>query len=281
MKPEVKLTILIYYLLVAGGLAAVFCFIFFNHRPTTLELCFLDVGQGDAVLIRTPGNNNILIDGGPDNAVLYRLGRHLPFYERQLDLLILTHNHTDHLVGLVEILKRYRVNRILLPAGPCLTAECRAWQETIREKNISWQVADHPGRLALDATVFFDIYWPQENITEKNYNNYSIAGRLVFDQTAVILMGDLEKEEELVKSGVNLRADLIKIGHHGSNNANSPEFLAAVSARQAVISVGRDNQYKLPQARTLEILDRLGTKYYRTDRQGEVCFTGNGRSLEL
>ena len=277
-----KKIIRVFYGGLAAGLVFLAGFLFFSLPSGRLELHFLNVGQGDALLIQTPEGYNILVDGGPDNAVLYELGKYLPFYNRQIDLMVLTHPHADHLAGLVEILKRHQVNKILTTGVFYGSAEYEKWLALIKEKNIPVEIANHQGIMPLGGQVHFFILFPEislENKKIKNVNNASIVGKLIYGKSSALLSGDFEDEEELVGK-VDLTAQILKAGHHGSDNANSRKFLAAVGPKYAVISVG-ENKYGHPNQKTVENFEALGAKILRTDQPGDINFVSDGQKFSL
>src|SRR3989339_589356 len=221
-------------------------------RDSQLKVYFFDVGQGDAVLIRTPSRQNVIIDGGPDNVLAAKLGQALPFYDRTVDLMILTHPHDDHLVGLIQVLEKYQVKQILYTGALQPTDNYLKWLQVIKDKGL-------------------------------NLNNSSIVSRLAYGQISFLFMGDLEQageEEILGLSGVSLNSQVIKIGHHGSETSSGEEFLRAVSPDYAVISVGRDNKFGHPSRRIIKRLQRLGTEILRTDELGDVVFVTGGTDLD-
>jgi competence protein ComEC len=238
-----------------------------------LEVYFLDVGQGDAILIRTSQNQNILIDGGPDESVLEKIGRLLPYTDRHIDLMILTHPHADHLIGLIAVLKRYEVNQVLYTGAHYQDASYRYFQEIISQKAKKRILAQSPFTFDLGDNCELNILFPLTNISGENFkniNNSSIVSELNCADHKILLMGDAEKEveKELLENYSDLQAEVLKLGHHGSKTASYLEFLERVAPKLAVILVGRDNKYNLPSPETLENLQTLDLKVIRTDQDG-------------
>lgn len=265
-------------------LAAVNIFIWRSVLATgtnTLHVHFFDVGQGDAIYIRTPAKQDILIDGGPDNSVLAKLGEAMPFYDRKIELMILTHPHADHLDGLIDVLQRYEIEQVLYSGIDYQSASYDQWQKLIAEKNIPIKIAQAGQTVWLEPAKI-DILFPDSNMkdqTIKNLNNSSVVGRLKFGQHSFMLTGDAEQEVE--KSLLDqfpsdmLKSNVFKAGHHGSKTSNTAGFVKAVDPEAAVISVGEDNKYKHPAQSTLQTFTDLDAKVYRTDQDGDVeCETG-------
>lgn len=281
MRPQVKMTILIFYIFLIAVVLAVVILIVQTLKIKKMEIIFLDVNQGDAILIKTPDQRKILIDGGPDNSVLYQMGKFLPFYDRKIDLIILSHPDADHLTGLIEVLKRYQVLKVLMPAVDCQTAECQAWQNVLFNNHIKIEYANHRGSFWLGNQVALEIIKPDLASPEKTVNNNSIVARLIFANTSVLFMGDYEKEESLNQGVSFLLSDIIKISHHGAREANDCNFLTTVNPRYAVISVGQDNKYGHPHSETLDCLNNLKIKTLRTDQLGNIILTTNGQDLSF
>ena len=253
-----------------------------------LKIYFFDIGQGDAALIRTPDHKNILIDGGPDNSVIYKLGKYLPFYDRKIDLVILTHPHADHITGLVEVLKRYKVERVVFTGVSYYSDAYKEFKELQREKNIPFTLALRGRQFIFPLSsgvkndgVKIEILYPFENLWNKVFsgreeeggglNDTSVVNRLDYGKVSFLFTGDagIEVEKQLISYNFNLKSLVLKLGHHGSDTASSYEFLKAVSPRLAVISVGKNN-YGLPRYRILYRLQQLMIPFLRTDEKGDI-----------
>ena len=259
--------------------------VWFTGRDSNLKVYFFDIGQGDGMLIRTPTHQNIVIDGGPDNTFNTKLGQALPFYDRTVDLMILTHPHDDHLVGLIQVLEKYQVKQILYTGALQPTDNYLKWLQVIKDKGLNLKIA-RAGQNFVFGQAELNIIYPVDDLTNQqmeNLNNSSIVSRLAYGQISFLFMGDLEQageEEILGLSGVSLNSQVIKIGHHGSETSSGEEFLRAVSPDYAVISVGRDNKFGHPSRRIIKRLQRLGTEILRTDELGDVVFVTGGTDLD-
>lgn len=246
-----------------------------------LVVYFLDVGQGDATLIRTPDGNDILIDGGRDNTVVTKLGQYLPFYDRDIEVMILTHPDSDHVTGLIEVLRRYRVEKIMMTGVSHNSSVYKKYLAEISDYTIV-EIIDSPRVIDLGGGVQFDIIYPLESFEGRsvdNINNTSITGRLIYGDTSIMMTGDLEIEEELLDLGINLKSDIYKSGHHGAKNANDKEFVLSVDPEVATISVGEDNSFGHPHYRTIKNLEKTGAEIFRTDIQGDLIFYSNGQEF--
>lgn len=257
-------------------------------QPQFLEVNFFDVGQGDAIFIVTPQRHQILIDGGPGPAILEKLAKEMPFYDRSIDLIILTHPEADHLTGLIEVLKNYKVDFILWTAVARDTFQWREWQKLIesqREKGAQLLIA-RPGQKIIASRTVLDILFPLENLEGQIFsdsNDTSIMAKLVFGENSFLFTGDILKSGEgrLIRAGADINSDVLKVAHHGSKTSSADEFIEKVSPEIAVISVGKDNRYGHPHQEILETLDKYGITVLRTDRDGDIKIISNGNNLKI
>lgn len=240
----------------------------------------LDVGQGDAILLEVPSGQVILVDGGPDKKVLRRLGEELPFWERRIDLIVLTHPHEDHLAGLNAVIERYEVGAVMISGPEAKSASYRHLLETVKAKNIPLFVVEHPETLAL-GDLRLDILFPLSSLKGKrlaNLNDSSIVMKATYGQTDILLTGDAETtvEKQLLASGEDLSADILKAGHHGSETSSGEDFLQAVKPQAAIISSGAGNSYGHPSPRILKRYERFHIPVHRTDQDGTVHVVSDG-----
>ncbi|MGB2762614.1 MAG: ComEC/Rec2 family competence protein [Minisyncoccales bacterium] len=250
------------------------------NQNQLLKVSFFDIGQGDSIFIETPERHQILIDGGPGSTILGKLAKEMPFYDRSIDMIILTHPEHDHMAGLIKVLKRYKINYILWTGIIRDTGEFKEWQRLIQEGGAEIKIAQAGQRIKA-GEVYLDIIYPFDNLEgreHKNVNNTSIISRLVFRENSFLFTGDVFKsvERELVDKGAALDSDILKVGHHGSKTSSSQEFIRAVSPEIAVIQCGKDNRYGHPNSETLETLAGLGINILRTDKDGDIKVISNG-----
>ncbi len=246
------------------------------QSPDYAKLYFFDVGQGDAIYLRTIQGNDVLIDGGPGDAVLSKLGKAMPFTDRTIELMILTHPHADHVSGLVEVIRRFKVEKLLVSEVFYNSATAKTFEDLVSRKGIS-VVHPHLGqRVFLDESTVLDIYYPvAPELTKppKDINDVSMVARFSFGKNQVLFMGDAGKgiENFLVKLGLPLTAEVLKVGHHGSRHSTAPEFLKTVGPDYSVISVGQ-NRYGHPHEEVLGLFVSQEKKLLRTDEQGDIVF---------
>ncbi len=251
-----------------------------------LHVSFLDVGQGDAILV-THGNQQVLIDGGPSPQALgVELGKHIPFWDRTIELVVLTHPHADHVTGLLDIVQRYQVEEAIYPEVEYESSQYDEWLRVIQENGIETILARAGQRLELGDGIVIDILNPPMPLytgTESDIDNNSVVLHLSLDEVSFLLAADIyqEAELELVRQRSVPASTVLKVAHHGSASSTSEEFLATVDPQIVVISVGADNQYGLPdEAIVARLNERLGAEnIYRTDRDGTIEFITDGQRL--
>ncbi len=265
-----------FFILISGY--AVFALLIWQIPDNNLHIHFLDVGQGEGVFIKTPQNHKILIDGGPQDKIIEELSEILPFFDRNIDLIILTHPHADHVDGLVEVLKRYNVDFVLWTGVDYSSRTYEEFLKTISELEIQIFIADKETNF-LFGDVIFDLIFPFEQmISEKvrNLNNSSVALRLIYKDKIILFTGDLEKEMEykLAESYKDyLKADILHAGHHGSKTSSTQVFLDQVKPEIIVIQSEKGNRHGHPHEEVLERLENMGIKILRNDIHGRVKFT--------
>jgi len=254
-----------------------------NIPDDRLHVNFLDVGQGDAILIQQ-GTQDVLIDGGPSGqAIAAELGKQLPFWDRTIELVILTHPHADHLTGLIEIIKRYKVKQVLYAGSPSTSALWEEWQDLLEDKNVDVTICQVGQVINLGNENPFIEVIASPTTSESTIDNNGIVLRVIDGKISFLLTADINEEMELnlIMDRANLDCTVLKVAHHGSYTASSTVFLTAASPEIAVISVGKDNDYGHPNQETLErLITEVGeNNIYRTDLNGTIEFITDGERL--
>ena len=251
-----------------------------------MRVDFQDIGQGDSIFITTYEGNQILIDGGPGNKVLEELGSNMPFFDRTIEMVILSHPHADHFEGLIAVLRRYQVKKILLPHVNIDSSAYNEFEQEAERENAEIIYAQQGQRIYLDKSTVFDVMYPlssaEQTPTKKDdLNDFSIVGKLIFGKTKILFTGDAGTNiETLLLPNFNLDADLLKVGHHGSKHSTSKEFLEEATPQFSVIQLG-ENKYGHPSKEVLERLQQANTQIIRNDEHGAVEFYSDGFSLQM
>ena len=259
----------------------------FSLPDEQLHVSFLNIGQGDAILIQTPCQQNILIDGGPSpQAINLELGKKLPFWDRTIDLVVLTQPQADHVTGLVEVAQRYEVKQVLEPGMPYTSSIYQQWLELVKEKNIKRTIAQSGQQIDLGGGSKIEVLNPPSPLlegTSDDIDNNGVVLRLSFGEVSFLFTADIgsETEWQRVTQRAQLRSTVLKVAHHGSQTSTSAEFLAVVDPEVAVISVGANNRFGHPSPEVVERLEeRLGKdKVYLTSENGTVEFVTDGKRL--
>ncbi len=275
-------------LLFAGALALVCAGVWgvvYAETPSAsgvLTFAVLDVGQGDALYIESPTGVQLLIDGGPGDALLQALPAVMPALDRTIDAVIATHPDADHIGGFAELLERYEVGAFIEPGIPKETATAKKLQAAVDEKKIPRIIARRGMSLDLGGGARLDVLYPDRDVSflpADKVNEGGIVARLVYGESEVLLMADVGAgvEARLVQlDGENLDSDMLKVGHHGSRFSTSKAFVAAVSPEVALISVGAKNTYGHPTPQALGVLQNAGAEILRTDEKGTIRCVSSG-----
>lgn len=250
--------------------------------PTVLKINFLDVGQGDAILIQLPTGEDILVDGGPDDTVLTELGKILPIWDREIDLVVATHLDSDHIAGLISVVENYQVLEVLTPAFQGDTAVAKTWNNSLNKipkVNYAESTDDY-----IWGDVVWDTLWPlpDADFSQDSDNNNSTIANLIYKQHTVLLTADADAnvENNLLALYPGLNAEILKVGHHGSKYSSNQTFLQSIHPSIAVISVGK-NSYGHPAVETLERFTTIDTQVYRTDQDGTIKLILSGESIQI
>lgn len=247
------------------------------------RIIFFDIGQGDSALISFENNEKMLIDCGPDRSVLNKLGRYLPFYDRTIDYLVVTHFDLDHYGGCDEVLERYKIKNVFINSdNKSGDRYFDKWDVSLEEEKANVKIVTSSFSFDI-AGARFDVLSPDSNLPSSivSGNNHSIVFRLTYGTTTVFFSADMEEqvEKELInywcetpENGQfcqNLRSEYLKVGHHGSDSSSGSDFLSAISPKNAIISVGK-NHFGHPSLRVLRRIERIGAEIWRTDELNDI-----------
>lgn len=252
---------------------------------STLDVHFVDVGQGDAIYGRLPSGEDFLIDGGPDNKVLSELGEVMPFWDREINLVVASHNHADHIRGLIDVLEKYQVKEIWLTGATHNTKTYEKFRQTIdNEKDAlvkKVKAGDERELGMAKIRVLFPIE-SKDSLAPDDQHDATIVTRLSYGEVDYLFTGDLNEghEQEILNSSFGiLNSEIFKVPHHGSATGLLEEFLDAVKPKYAVIQVGANNQFGHPAPSIIRKLDDRLIPYFRTDQNGRVEISTDGKNI--
>jgi len=277
----------IYFLIFLALLALAIWTAYFKEPDDNLHIFVLDVGQGDAILLQKE-NRQILIDGGPDDKVISELGKVMPIEDREIEEVILTHPHADHVTGLVSILERYKVDKIEYSGIDYESNIYKSFLLEAQNKNIPTLTP----KIGETELVFdrgkITFLWPGNNaeIYKNNLNNTSEVFRFDYGNFSALFPGDCEVEcwQGIISNNKNLIGNItfLKVAHHGSKNGTTQEILDLIKPKIAAISLATNNKFGFPHKEAMDILQQIGVDIYRTDTNGiiDISLSADGTSWQ-
>ena len=250
----------------------------FSFSSPDLRVIFFDVGQGDSIFIETPNKHQILIDGGPSSSnIANKLSSFMPFWDKTIDLIVLTHLESDHVSGLFEILDNYIVENILWSGEYKESEKSKIWKEMIEKENANIYISNSLDQIIMN-DVHLKIIKTDGEIT--NTNDSSVITKLLYRDNSFLFTGDISSKIEKEIIIQDIQSDIIKIPHHGSKYSSSEEFIKKVSPLLAVIQVGK-NSYGHPTDEVLTRLSNFGIKVLRNDLDGDIQIVSNGIKYKI
>jgi len=234
-----------------------------NHH---LKLSFLNIGQGDAILIQTSNYKNILIDAGPNAKVVEELSKKLNFFNQKIDLFIMTHPDADHYAGILDVFQKYPIQSVIMTGITVKNQLYTSFQKELKKRHIPVLYSDNTKDIQIGPNLYLDLLYPfkgesliGQNVKNRNDHSIGLMLRRKNKQALALLTGDAEEEEEteLLLSGQDFESPIFKLGHHGSRTSNSQKFLNAIHAKNIVISAGKDNKFHHPHPETLKRVEGL------------------------
>ncbi len=276
-----RLAVLAFFTAVTGSIG----FLLFSDRHGDLVVAFLDIGQGDAIYIRSPTGTEIIVDGGPDDSLVRALSKLMPFQDHAIDAIINTNPDKDHYAGFFDLLDRYSVGAFFLSGTHSKTSTYAALLQKADAHEVPLGLAKRGMVFELGGGASLYVLFPDRDVSTWSSNEGSLVMKLVYGKTAVFLTGDspqniekylVQKEGAALGEANEHGETILKAGHHGSRTATSPELVAALHPAYAVISAGKKNDYGHPHKETLDTLTAARVPFMVTAVEGTIIFHSDG-----
>lgn len=256
-----------------------------SSEPGVLTVTALDVGQGDAILIRTPHGADILIDSGPPSGhVVEKLGAHLPPSDREIELVVVTHTDADHIGGLADVAAHYRIGRVLDAGTSSSNPTYAKWLDALDDQHAERMKARAGVVITID-DVRCSVVWPQTDadLVKASVNDTSVIVEMNYGTTSFLFTGDAgaEVEERMLQRQAVHHVDVLKVAHHGSVYSSSVEYLDVVLPEFAIVSAGKGNSYGHPHGVIIDRLKARGAVVLRTDEVGDVGLVSDGERVTV
>lgn len=246
-------------------------------------ISFIDVGQGDSILIQSPSGKQLLVDGGRSKSVLSELENLLPYFDRSIDVVIGTHPDADHIGGLPYVVQEYEVGALFEPGSSSDSKIYTSLEKSVSDKKIPHLYARENMVIDFGDDSYFVFLFPNQDVRNWETNNSSIVGMYVYKDTSFLLTGDapIATESYLIKKYPTLTTDVLKLGHHGSRTSSSEGFLKSIHPGLAIISAGKGNSYGHPHQEVVERLSMLDIPSFSTIDFGTITLNSNGNTIKL
>ncbi len=258
--------------------------VYYEDHKGLLTFSVLDIGQGDSLFIESPTGTQVLIDGGPNKNLMKEISHVMAWYDRHIDMIIVTNPDLDHYSGFIPLLQKYSADVFMEPGTQAHYPAYDVLEKEVADKKITKILARRGEKIDLGGGAYLEVLFPDRDPTGMSTNDGSIVMKLVYGGTSVMLQGDstAKIEHYLVGlDGTSLEADILKAGHHGSHTSSSEEYVKEVNPKWMVMSSGQNNEYGHPHKETLETTAKLNIPAYDTCNNGRITFESDGKNFVL
>lgn len=256
---------------------------FYEKNDNLLNLVFIDVGQGDAILIKSPSGKNILIDGGPDSDLAEKISKFIAYRNNKIDLMIITHPHRDHYYGLISVIKKYKTQKIIYSGIDVNLSDYNYMKKIISDYNLELIKPQMGDKYEIDKNLHFQIIYMPKTRTVENLNDASVSIKLTYKNFDAIFNGDASCEIEniILKNNQNLKSEIFKASHHGSKYSNCDNLLNSIKPELTIIQSGALNKFGHPHQEAVDRILKSGSQILRNDELGDVIIESNGENYQL
>jgi len=271
------LILIVSFVIVVGVLLSQYA----NASSTDFKLVFCDVGQGDGIYIRA-FSQDIVVDGGPDAKIVECLGRYMPIFDHNIELMVVTHADSDHYAGFLDVLDSYTISHFATSHGDSDVLGYQALLNKLAKMNVEVRRLQQGESIRINDQMNIDVLWPPAEFTDidDDRNNSSLVFALDYNDFEAILTGDLDKEYiNLILNDLN-QVEVFKLGHHGSKTSTDENTFETFRPELSIISAGRDNKFGHPNKEVMDVLNRFDLKYLST-QEGDIVVTSDGKEWEV
>lgn len=256
---------------------------FYEENDKMLNIVFLDVGQGDAILIKSPNGKNILIDGGPDSDLTEKISKYMTYKNNKINMIIITHPHRDHYYGLISVIKKYKPEKIIYSGIDVYLSDYIYMKKVINDNALELIKPKIGDKYEIDENLYFQITYMPKISTVENLNDASVSIKLTYGNFDAIFNGDASCEIEniILKNNTDLKSEIFKASHHASKYSNCDNLLSDMKPEITIIQSGIDNKFGHPHQEAMNRILKSGSQILRNDQLGDIIIKSNGENYEI
>ncbi len=256
---------------------------FYEENDKMLNIVFLDVGQGDAILIKSPNGKNILIDGGPDSDLTEKISKYMAYKNNKINMIIITHPHRDHYYGLISVIKKYKPEKIIYSGIDVYLSDYIYMKKVINDNALELIKPKIGDKYEIDENLYFQITYMPKISTVENLNDASVSIKLTYGNFDAIFNGDASCEIEniILKNNTDLKSEIFKASHHASKYSNCDNLLSDMKPEITIIQSGIDNKFGHPHQEAMNRILKSGSQILRNDQLGDIIIKSNGENYEI
>lgn len=256
----------------------------YEKNDRLLNIIFLDVGQGDAILIKSPSGKNILIDGGPDSNLTEKISKYMAYRNNKIDMIIITHPHRDHYYGLISVIKKYKPEKIIYSGIDVHLSDYSYMKNIIDDNNLQLIKPKIGDKYEIDENLYFQITYMPKTSTVENLNDASVSIKLTYVNFDVIFNGwhaSCEIENIILKNNTNLKSEIFKASHHASKYSNCDNLLSAMKPELTIIQSGALNRFGHPHQEAMDRILKSGSQILRNDELGDIIIKSDANNYYI